>query len=192
MGKAMCHMRFEGSSPSPEAIAQKISQICGQSVEYKASESSEFNRFKGVLFFTEFPEETIELRAPLRNRQIGPNEKPSGETLEEIVVDGYIMQEITLFMLTSLALERLGGQEETLSEKERDDGFYHDYDRPITSEELAKRFKTTRKRNRQLQPLFILYIIFLPIIMLPSLLWMLISAPYRLTRYLIARKRIHP
>ena len=113
---------------------------------------------------------------------------PSAEVMEgyhltdetQVVhLEGYVCQDPTLWAVTLLALEALGGRvKEPIPEE-----FRREYGQPVTPAELARR---RRKAHRRL---CIATAITAPLCLL-SLLWVIVTAPWRIWRaYKLCRAR---
>ena len=192
-GEAMGIVRqeavFNGVLPSLERIANAISDICGLPVaieDFPKPEQHELYEMHAFLSFVCDPENqvTVYSYSPGAVRRFhdtilegtipnfeksvqGMNESP-GE--QSVYLSHEIGYEPSIFILTSLALEKLGGQlRNELSEEIR-----KKYNRQITPEMVNNRRKKKGKSNLAFG---IVYILFFPLILVFGIISAIVSLP---------------
>ena len=204
MGIAIQEVQFEGRAPVVLQIADAITRACGLRVivaESSPEVKSELYELHANLAFECATQNTIEIfsylpgsarelfgkltagTSPLLENQLqgmlsGLNEPPGCQSVH---LRGFVGQEPTLFIMTTIALEKLGGQiKHPLSEELR-----RTYSGLLTPDLLQHRQRKTRRQVFRAMALFILLLpINIPIFILDTIIMMPIRAwrAHRLVR----------
>ncbi|GJM24231.1 MAG: hypothetical protein DHS20C16_06460 [Phycisphaerae bacterium] len=204
MGLIRSSTTFSDTVPSLKGICAEIESISGLPVTVIESEPPEFpNRelYRARIAFACSPEGTLKVRA-FRNRlhyvQTIP-ESPGADACEKevenssqshsdalinresapvaeqsICLTGYVGNEMTLFFVTELALEALGGT----PHEPIDDDVRNKFARSISEQELKLRRKETKDAlflPRIFQRLFLL--VFIPMLLVMALVTAILDAP---------------
>lgn len=204
MGIVGTEVGFDGQAPELSRIAEKVTELSGLPLtveESGADIKGDLFDLHGYLAFACAPERQLELHSyragavkdfceeafegadfPLANCVQGLHEPPGTQT---VYVRGYVGQEPTLFFVTELALEALGGRpREPIPEDVR-----REYGAPITAAQLEER---QRKVTRQGWLTLLVGVLLLPVLLplwLLGFLWMLVSLPWRIwTAYQVYRR----
>jgi len=204
VGVVVTEVVFDGQAPELARIAEKVTALCGLPVTVTGSDAE----IKGDLYdlhahlaFACAPETQLELCSyipgavqkfyresfgdadfPFMKCMQGLNELPGSQSVH---LRAYVGQEPTLFFVTELALEALGGRpREPIPDDVREE-----YGVPITAEQLQERH---RKLDRQMRSAWLLGMVLLPVLIplwLLGFLWFLVSMPWRIWKaYRFARK----
>lgn len=198
MGLVFDHMTFDGHAPDLHRIAAKMTEICGLAVvvtESDAEVKGTLHDTHGTLAFAAAPEEQITLfsyrtgavkefyaeyseglegiKLPTERFVTGLHE-PQGT--QAVYLSASVGHEPTLFMVTVLALEALGGKpREPITEDIR-----REYGVPITLQDLRRR---QRKMRNQVAWAALLFILCLPLtipLFVLGILFFLVMLPWRL------------
>ena len=145
---------FLGTPPDPDTVCIEIEKICGLPASFQPDElDEELAEISGKLQFPGFERSAVSLklyRPGAVARHCDEDDFPMPEIVDgfadhenrrTVYLRGYVGQEMTLFQLTLLALEHLGGEVSGA-------GFLRDEDRdsllqPLTHSELRRRHLKT-------------------------------------------------
>jgi hypothetical protein len=195
MGIVIGHAIFDSPAPDLSRIAEKIQELSGLAVTVEESGpeiKGDLYDFHAQLAFTGAPETQLKIwayrpdaRKEFYQRTFGDQESPfftkmirginEPPNTQAVHLQGYIGQEQTLFVMTQLALEAIGGHSPRLiSEQMR-----QDYGKPITPAQLKARH---RKWAREMFPLFLIGFMLLPPLILIGVLGFLITLPWRIRK----------
>ena len=195
MGIMFAKISFEEHVPPFSDICSQITEICGLPVIVLGLLDDKLYDLHAAIAFECAQDVTLELIAYrqgavgqfcedacdeerilgtlLKNVVQGANE-PIGT--QSIYLRGYLGQDTTLMNTTKLALESLGGiPTEPISDEDQSN-----FGRTICKSELRERHNTMK---REMQKVFIVNVLMLPLLipfMVVSLIWFLITMPFRL------------
>jgi len=188
MGLVVQQVNFDGRAPSLLQIVQKITQTGGLPLTVEESSPT----IRGNLFdlharlaFARFPKDKIEVTTyrtgavseqlkrdgvsdlPLAKVVQGARE-PSGT--QTVYMQGYMGQEPTLFFITAIALEALGGRPRfPITDAER-----REFGVTVALADLERRYKKTRRHNMLMVPIgIVMGLLWLPF----GVLWLLLKTP---------------
>lgn len=191
MGIVFDEVVFQGRAPPLSAIVDKITELSGLPLtvtESGAGVKGELYELHGYLAFACAPEQQIEIHVyrdgavqklckemfgdvhlPIAQYVQGNNE-PVGT--QSVHLRGYLGQEPTLLIMTTLALEALGGSSRhPLGEEER-----RQFGTPISPAQLEER---RRKVARQGWLLAVACLLLLPVMIPLSIVGLVVMTPWR-------------
>jgi hypothetical protein len=161
MGVVVVQVAFDWHAPDLSRIAEKITELSGlplKVIESGADVKADLYDWHAHLMFTCDPEVQLKLhcyragavqecyrqtfgdaRLPMAKYVQGLNEAPGTQT---VYLRGYVGQELTLLLVTELALEALGGRpHHPISEEVR-----REYGAPINATQLEARRRQAKKQ----------------------------------------------
>jgi hypothetical protein len=192
MGVVVTEVDFENQAPDLSQIADKVAELSGLRVsvtESGADAKANLFDLHGYLGFACAPKTQVEVHAyragavkefcrdtfgdahlPVARCVQGLHEPPGTQT---VYVRGYLGQEPTLFFVTTLALEALGGK----ARHPIDEEVRREYGMTITPEQLQER---QRKLARQMWPTVLVGLLLLPLLIPLWLIGFVVTMPWRI------------
>lgn len=192
MGVVATEVIFEGGAPELSSIADKVAELSGLALsirELSADVKANLYDLQGYLAFACAPGTQLEVYAyragavrELYHQTFGDADLPiarcvqglhEAEGTQAVYLRGYLGQELTLLVMTTLALEALGGRpREPIGDEER-----RHYGTPITPAQLHKRH---RKLARQTWPILLVGLLLLPVLTPLWLAGIFVRMPWRI------------
>jgi hypothetical protein len=175
MGLLMNQVSFNGRTPSLTDIVDKITEISGLEISIEDKPDSHYG-FNAYLSFSDTPDNQLQIddRRPTNSYILRSSLSEDNESIDSQTINlrMYLGQEETLFFITTIALEQLGGSSRfPLSEEMR-----QQYSTKLTSSELKGRY--------QLNGMAILRFYIILIVSLPVLI------PYWIIRGIIFSRQL--
>lgn len=194
MGIHVFKVTFDAPAPTAAAIAARVTELVGLPLILRESPPEirgTLHDLHAQMAIEAYPKSEIELTAyrvgavkehlrltgmdalPIANAVQGANEVLGEQT---VYVRGYVGQEPTLLLATTLALESLDGR---LSEPMSED-IRHEYGRSISLDELRRRHRKVQKQGLLTLVVGMLLLPVLVPIWIATLCWHLITMPHRI------------
>jgi hypothetical protein len=196
MGIILFHVTFDAPAPVATEISARISDLAGLPIvvnDIHAKLGGTLHDLYAQIAFETYPRTQVTVSAyragavkehlkrtgmggwPVATIVEGANEIDGEQTVS---VEGYVGQEPTILLATVLSLESLGGR---LVEPIRDDERQR-YGAAVSPEELRRRHRSTKRHASFSLALGIVLLPLLLPIFLISIIWHLITLPWRLKK----------
>jgi hypothetical protein len=188
MGVVLSEVVFDGQAPGLSAVADKVTELSGLPLSVADLEGDWYD-LHARLTFACAPETHLEVHAyrpgavkELYRQTFGDSDLPIARYVQglnepagtqAVYLRGYIGQEPTLWLVTLLALEALGGRlRRPIADEDR-----RRYGTPVTPAQLEERQRETARRMR---PIAVVVLLLLPLLIPLWLIAFVLLMPWRI------------